>query len=264
MKIPAKHINRCQRVIEKMRPDLAHHDLDPLPGFKIFLMHLHEAEMQPDVIEYAADHDRIGQEGHGLIFTAHLSVHEYGGEYHKHHENMDEDAPLFGFGAEEIIPDAAIEQVGEEQQADVQAGLREEAAMIVVCIVDPEADMRKICRDMYEKIGERQRPTAEVLFIRADDIEKQYQDYGAHRVAVNGCGGTPKPAERTRRKGVFDDILSDEGKAQRDYNKHYDAVLFADIGIEHHGDGEADQQKANREQRHQRVDIPYHSDRTSF
>ena len=79
-----------------------------------------------------------------------------------------------------------------------------------------------------------------MLLSRLDDVEEQDQKYRANDIAVNRHGGPPKPLGRAGGQPVLQQILGNQSHTKGYDDQHGDAVLSADIGVDHHGEGQTD------------------------
>ena len=252
----AKILDRGKCVIQEMRLDLAEHDLHPLPRFQIVLVLPHKPQMQPDIIEHAADHDGKGEKGDRLLQISRMFVQKSG--YKDHQDDQHRNQQIL-FPSCAIIPHALIKQIRQQDQTDDQAGVAERPALVMVIWTDPKAQMGEERGHVDGPVHDCQRPAAQILLFRPNDIEKQEQEHRAEGIAQNGSGCAQHHARLAGGQIILQQILNDQHGAEEKDNSHDPTVFSADIRVAQHRDGQTDQHKAQRNQQGHCVQIPCHA-----
>ena len=252
----AEHLDGGEGVVQEMRLNLGHHDLDALLGHQVPLVLAHQLQMQPDVIKHAADRDGHGQEADGLLLVMDSPVHENGRDDHRRNEDGDSfllPSALAG------IPDRLPDERSEQDRADIQRHPRQGAAVIMVVGSDREAEAGKQRRYVDERVEADKEPPQPVLPLRADKVQEQDQKDRTHAVAEDGSQRAQPGPRRAEGELVLHKVLHDQAEAQRRDDEHDPALLRADIGVDQHGEDERGQQQKQREERRKRTVIQCHA-----
>ena len=228
-----------------MRLDLAHHDLDPLFRHQRLFVLPHELQVQPHVVEDAAAHHRHRQIADGQRTVVHEGVHQHGG-HHDHRVAQGNDR--FALADPGVFLYGKIHQIYQQRRADDVAAVPQRPPHEMVVLIDPEANAGEERRHVDRQIEADQKPRRPIGSALADDIVKQYDDQRAHTV--------PPDAHRRSGKGVRDDriqqiaqqVLHDQAEHGRHDQQHDRFVLFPDIRVDQHREGQADQLQQQRQQ----------------
>lgn len=185
----------------------------------------HELQVDPDIVERAADHDRDIQARNRVVLGGEVIQNDAG-----------DDDRRIEYGDDRVLPsnssvfsDRQADEIRKKQGCDHMTGKPKLASVEDVVLCDPKGKGGEKRRQIYDRIDPCQDPGRQGFLPIGDDIKDKDDQHRTHAITVDGHHGSKKGLRRSFTDPVLQNRLQNQAEGQQQNDQDVPFVLMVDV-----------------------------------